>query len=276
MNHRPLIERLSNPRNNLAVDSDTVAAALGFGGAVHQPNVALPDNPSPARQVANSSEFSIIDTKAKRPQPKSSLFSIVNARLQSLTPLSQEQQKQISKMQARIIPELTQIDSFIAEVDEARFIAIEVRWEEVRAAGRKLSDSMPALQSELATARGYCNASEGLKARTQGTAEQLFHARLAMNKSAWVSKAELQSADQKLEKAKSAAVEAKQKWLSDVRRMAVVESKIASINATLESYQAELQRLSLELSGEANYDNEFGLSSEPKFYREEQVSGGQQ
>jgi chromosome segregation ATPase len=95
-----------------------------------------------------------------------------------------------------------------------------------------------------------------------------------MDKSAWVSKQELKDADEKLERAKDAAVKARQKWLDDVKRMTRVEGEIESIRAMLESYEAELQRLSMELSGEAHYDPEFGLSSEPKFYTEERVTGG--
>jgi DNA mismatch repair ATPase MutS len=272
---KPLIERLSNPGfQTVEIDPALLAASFGFG-AISQPNIPLPETPAPQRRIANPSDISLIDSHAKKPAPKPSLFSIVMARLESLTPLSKEHESLVTGMKAKVIPELTAIDSFVAEIEEARFIAIEVRWEEVRTAGRKLIDSMPTLQRELAEARGYCNQSESAKVRTQTAAEQLFHARIALNKSVWASKAELKDADQKLERAKDAAVKAKQLAFDDVRRMAVVESKIANVHATLESYQAELQRLALELSGEAHFDSEFGLSSEAKFYTEEQVSGGQ-
>lgn len=276
MIQKPLTERLSNrSAGNLGlVDPDLVSAALGFG-RVSQPATPLPENPTPSRQFATATEIPLIDARAKKPEPKPSLFSIVMGRLESLTPLSKEHEKLVTEMKAKVIPSLAAIDAFISEVAEERYIAVEVRWEEVRTAGRKLIDSLPALQQQLAEARGYCNQSESLKVRTQTAAEQLFHDRLAMNKSPWLSKQELADADQKLEKAKELAIRAKQKALDDVRRMAVVESKIASVNATLESYQTELQRLAMELCGEAHFDSEFGLSTEPRFYKEQSVIGSQ-
>jgi hypothetical protein len=272
---KPLIERLSGgSAANLELDPDVVARAFGFG-AVSQPAVPLPDNPTPARQVANASEIPLIDTRAKKPAPEPSLLSIVMGRLESLTPLSKKDEKLVTEMQATVIPQLTAIDTFIAEIKQARFIAIETRWETIRAQGRKLIDSLPELQRQLAEAQQYCNQSESVKIRTQTAAEQLFHERAAMNKSPWLSKAELKSADQKLEKAKELATQARQKELDDLRRMAVAESKIANINARVESYQTELQRLQVELSGEAHFDAEFGLSTEPRFYKEHAVTGGQ-
>jgi hypothetical protein len=272
---RPVIERIS-PRSasNLELDPDTVARAFGFGAA-SESAVPLPDNPTPARQAANASDISLIDTRAKKPEPKPSLFSLVMARLESLTPLSKKDEKRVTEMKAKVIPSLTAIDKFISEIEEARWIALETRWETIRAEGRKLSDALPALQQELAEARQYCNQSESVKIRIQTAAEQLFHERAAMNKSPWLSKAELQSADQKLEKAKELAIQARQKELDDLRRMAVTESKIANIHRTLENYQTELQRLQVELSGEAHFDSEFGLSTEPRFYKEHAVTGGQ-
>ena len=271
---KPLIERLSGGgAGNLEVDPDTVARAFGFG-AVSESAVPLPDNPTPARQAANASEISLIDTRAKKPEPKPSLRSLVMARLESLTPLSKKDEKRVTEMKAKVIPPLTAIDKFISEIEEARWIALETRWETIRAEGRKLSDALPALQQELAEARQYCNQSESVKIRTQTAAEQLFHERAAMNKSPWLSDAELKVADQKLEKAKELAIQARQKELDDLRRMAVTESKIANIHRTLESYRIELQRLALELSGEAHFDSEFGLSSEPRFYREEKMAIG--
>lgn len=274
MIQKPLTERLSNRSSSMELDPDLVAASLGFG-RVSQPASPLADNPTPTRQFATATEIPLIDTRAKKPEPKPSLFSIVMKRLESLTPLSKEHEKLVTEMKAKVIPSLTAIDKFISEVEEARYIAVEVRWEEVRTAGRKLIDSLPALQQQLAQALQYCNASESAKVRTQTAAEQLFHERLAMNKSPWLSKAELKSADQKLEKAKELAIQARQKALDDVRALAVVESKIASVNATLESYQTELQRLALELNGAAHFDPEFGLSTEPRFYKEQQVTGRQ-
>jgi chromosome segregation ATPase len=271
---KPLIERIS-PRSasNLELDPDTVARAFGFG-AVSQPASPVPVNPPPQRQIANTSKFSLIDHHAKKPEPKESLFSIVMARLESLTPLSKEHEKLVSEMKAKVIPSLTAIDKFISEIEEARYIAISTRWESIRVAGRKLIDSLPELQRQLAEAQQYCNQSESVKVRTQKAAEQLFHERVAMGKSPWLSTEELKSADQKLEKAKELAIQARQKALEDVKRMAVVESKIASIHAAVESYQTELHVLSLELSGEAHFDRELGLSSEPRFYREEKATIG--
>jgi hypothetical protein len=272
---KPLIERLSKGTQFQTgeIDADTVARSFGFG-AVSQPATPLPENPTPPRQIANTSEISLIDLRAKRPEPKPSLFSLVMDRLDSLTPLSVEHAKLVSEMKARVIPQLTKIDSFISEIEEARYVVIETRWESIRVAGRKLIDSLPELQRQLAEAQQYCNQSESVKVRTQTAGEQLFHERVAMGKSPWLSTEELKSADQKLEKAKDAAILAKQKALDDVRRMAVVEGKIASIRATLESYQTELHVLSLELSGEAHFDRELGLSSEPRFYREEKATAG--
>jgi hypothetical protein len=271
---KPLIERIS-PRSasNLELDPDTFAAALGFG-RVSQPATPLPENPTPARRVANTSEISLIDTRAKKPAPKPSLFSIVMARLDSLTPLSAEHQKLVTEMQAKVIPQLTAIDNFVSEIESARYVAIECRWEEVRVAGRKLISSLPALQEEQVEALHYCNASKSAKIRTQQAAEQLWHSRAAMQKSPWVSKAELKDADEKLERAKDEAVKANQKWLDDVKRMTAVEGKIEILRATLESYETELQRLQLELSGAAYFDQEFGLSTEPRFYREEKATIG--
>jgi chromosome segregation ATPase len=272
---RPLIETLSRSGGMQTgeLDPDTVAAALGFG-RVSQPATPLSENPTPARRVANTSEISLIDTRAKKPEAKPSLFSLVMDRLDSLTPLSVEHAKLVTEMKARVIPQLTKIDSFISEIEEARYIAISTRWESIRVAGRKLIDSLPELQRQLAEAQQYCNQSESVKVRTQKAAEQLFHERVAMGKSPWLSTAELKSADQKLEKAKELAIQARQKALEDVKRMAVVESKIASIHATVESYQTELHVLSLELSGEAHFDPEFGLSTEPRFYKEQRATIG--
>ena len=95
-----------------------------------------------------------------------------------------------------------------------------------------------------------------------------------MDESPWLSKQELKSADQKLEQAKAEAVRAAQKALDDMKRMGVIEGKIESIARTLESYQTELHILSSELNGEATFDREFGLSSEPRFYREEKATIG--
>lgn len=274
MIQRPLIERLSRTGMQTGeLDPSTVAASFGFG-AVSQPATPVPDNPPPARRVANTSEISLIDTRAKKPEPKESLFSIVMKRLESLTPLSKEHEALVTQMKAKVIPQLTAIDKFISEIEEARYIAISTRWESIRVAGRKLIDALPELQRELAEARGYCNQSESAKIRTQTAAEQLFHERSAMSKSPWVSTAEFKTADAKLERAKVEAVRAKQKWMGDLGAMAKVESKIANVNATLESYQTELHLLSLELNGEATFDKELGLSSEVKFYTEEKMTIG--
>lgn len=271
MIHKPLIEGLSGGSgNNLGLDPDTVARAFGFG-AVHSA-VPVPDNPLLKRQVANTSD-NLIDRAAKKPAPKPSLLSIVTARLESITPLSKEHQQLVTKMRAKVVPQLAALDAFIAEIKEARYIAIETRWEEIRAEGRKLVDSLPALNGQLGEARRYCNQALEAKGRHQVDAEQKFAERTAMNGFTWASKEELAAAARKLERAKEAATLAKQKWIDEMRAMAVVEGKIASVNATLESFQNELQRLALELSGEAHFDQEFGLSSEPRFYTEEEVSG---
>lgn len=265
MNQRPLIERLSNGNgSNLELDPDTVAAALGFG-SVYQPASPLPETPIPQRHAADDGVIRL-DERAPKPAPKPTLLSLVLTRLQSLTPISAERKQRVADAIATATIQLTAVDALVADLEEERYITISTRWESIRQQGRELLDSLPALERQLGDARRYFNESQERKQQRKNDVETFHEQRKHMGR--FATDAEVRAADRKVEQGKAAMQQATQKALDDHRAMAKAESKIASVKATLESFEVELQRLEVELRGESYFDPETGLSRSPVFYRD--------
>jgi hypothetical protein len=260
---KPLIERLSNPGFQTG-ELDPALLAASFG-AVYPPASPLPETPIPQRHAADDGQIRL-DERAPEPTPKPSLLSLAMTRLQSLTPISDERKKQVETAIAEIIPQLTAIDVLVSELEEERYIAISTRWESIRAEGRVLLDSLPALERQLAEARRYANESQEAKGKRKNDVENFFEQRRHMSR--FATDAEVRAADRKVERGKDAMQRATQRALDDLQAMAKVESKIASIEATLKSYEIELQRLEVELRGETYFDPETGLSRSPTFFKD--------
>jgi hypothetical protein len=261
---KPLIERLSRGAQSQTGEVDPAVVAASFG-AVYPPASPLPETPIPQRHASDDGVIRL-DERAPKPKPKPTLVSLAMTRLQSLTPLSAEKKKQVETAIAEIFAPLTAIDALVKELEEERWIAISTRWESIREQGRELLDSLPELQRKLAVARGYCNQSGEAKGRAKNDVENFFEQRRHMSR--FATDGEVRAADRKLEQGKDAMRRAEQKALDDLRAMAKVESKIASVKANLEAYQIELQRLETELRNEQYFDPETGLCRNPTYYRD--------
>jgi hypothetical protein len=268
MHNKPLIEQLSSRLSPVhqtgEVDPELVAANFGVS---YQPNAPLPEADSTIGHAEDDDTDLILNTHAKRPDPKPSLVSIAIARLQSLKPLTPERQKEVTAMLRMILEQpLAVIDEFMAVLEQEHFEAIDDRWERTRVQGRELSDSMPMLEAELAQALNYSNQAEETRGQRKQDLGNAFEQRRRI--SAFATEREIQTADDRLQKARAAMEAANAKSLQRQQELAVAESKVASARENLRLFQQEMRRCEAELRGEPYFHPELGLSVDPKSYRE--------
>jgi hypothetical protein len=205
-----------------------------------------------------------IDSRAPRRAPAPSLLEIATARLTSIKPTSPKRQREVLEWLGRILEPLQAFDEFIATLEEEHFTAIDARWEVIRKAGRALVDSLPSIQAELASAQHYVNQSAEAKVHARADLESAHEERQRI--SAWATTKEIAAVDAKLLKAREAMKAAAQKAFSDLQTLAAAEGKMATARENLRRHALELKRLAAEVKGEAYFDPDLGLSTDPMVF----------
>ena len=260
---RSIMQRMDgNRRSGLELDPNVVARSFGAVATVGEP---LPETDVPLVHAEDDGEIQL-DQRAAKPALPTSLAEIAMARLQSLRPRTPERKQQIAETISAMAEPLQAIDDLVAEMEAERFAAIDKRWEEIRKQGRKLLDSIPALQRELAACMNRVNASASAKSNRRADLEAYFNERKKLSR--FATEAEIRAANLKVAQAKEAARAAADDALADQQALATAEAALATGRANLQTHQTELSRLESELRGEAYFDPTLGLSMTPGFYRD--------
>jgi len=161
---------------------------------------------------------------------------------------------------------LESFDRFVAEMEEEHFVAVDQRWENCRIAGRKLVDSVPALEREIAQGQQLVRETGQTKGQRKGELETLYYQRQRISQ--WADENEIRTADKQLSDAREAMQIATQEALEAMQDLADSESKLLTTRAHLQTLQTEMSKLQHELDGQAYFDPSLGLSARPTAYKE--------
>lgn len=260
---KPLTSKLG-PSNGLQTGEIPLELLTRTFGATYPVNEPLRETELPIQHVELDDDLPI-DTRAKRPDPKPSISSIANARLLSIQPRTPERKQQVMEMIGTMLEPLKILDEFIATLEAEHFSAIDDRWERTRQQGRELSESMDSLLAKYATAMNYSNTAEQTRGQRRGDFAQRVEERRRV--STWASEKEIEAADQKVEKARTAMETATAKALERQQELASAESRVASAKENVRLFQLEMKRCEAELKGIPYFDPNLGLSTDPAAHR---------
>jgi hypothetical protein len=216
-----------------------------------QQSLVLPDLPKQGR--------------AKTHMP---MLTMAINRLNSMKPRSKESAQLVAEMQAIILEPLQAFDELIANLEQEYRDAWEARWNEGRVKGRAIIDSLPTLQGNvytaLAVAREAAQRKDDLLQPVQDL--HLEHGRMQGNR--FVTDEELRSHARKLARARAEFDAASDAALEAVQAMAIPEGELATARANLELIVRDMDQCVCELSGEAYFHPDLGLSTRPVVYRD--------